>query len=71
MGQPASREDGPAEETVEVTCITIRKVFDDAADGGTAIYAEWSDGLGMADALGMLAFTEHMLVRDFLGDDDA
>lgn len=55
---------------IEVARLTIIKTFDDHADGGAAIRASWSDGLALADALGMLAFAEHTIVRAVLDGDE-
>lgn len=61
----------PTDGASVIASITIRKTFDDHADGGEAVFVEWSDGLGLADALGMLAFTEHAMVRQLMdGLDD-
>jgi hypothetical protein len=57
-------------EGVEIARIVIIKTFDDTADGGSAIFTCYSDGLALTDALGMLAFAQAMTVRDYLGDDD-
>lgn len=62
--------DDPLDGTTEIASITIRKLFDDSADGGVAIFTQWSDDLGLADALGMLSFAEHTFARRILGDDD-
>lgn len=59
------------EMTGEVARITITKVFDDDAVGGTAVCYQLSEGLGLADALGMLTMVEHFVVRDAMCDDDA
>lgn len=58
------------EGSVEVARITIVKTFDDDAEGGAAIYTSYSENLPLVDALGMLAFSQAMTVRDYLGDDD-
>ncbi len=57
-------------EPVELARITIVKTYDDNADGGEAITTTYSEHLGLADALGMLAFSQAMTVRHYLGDDE-
>lgn len=57
-------------QPVELARITIVKTYDDDADGGEAIITTYSDSLGLADALGMLAFASAMTVRDYLDDAD-
>ena len=49
--------DNLPEGATEVARITIVKYFDDNAADGEAVYARYSDGLSLLDALGMLAFT--------------
>jgi hypothetical protein len=58
---------------LEIARITIVKRFDDQADGGDTIHTTYSDGLGLADALGMLAFAQATTAHDYLHhtlDDD-
>ena len=55
---------------VEIARVTIVKTFDDNAEGGAAIWVGYSDGLGLADALGMIAFAQAMTPRTYLDEDD-
>jgi hypothetical protein len=59
------------DDSIEVARITITKTFTDEVEGGSAIFTSYSDGLGLADALGMLAFSQVMTVREYLGDDES
>lgn len=54
---------------IEMARITIVKTFDDDAEGGAGIWTSYSDGLGLADALGMLAYSQATTFRTYMGDD--
>ena len=56
----------------EIARITIVKTFDDDADGGEAIVTEYSEGLSLVDALGMLAFAQATTFDTYVqqADDD-
>lgn len=62
--------DDDVDEGVEIARITIVKSFNDAADGGFMVATTYSEGLALVDALGMLAFSTQMTVREYLGDDE-
>jgi hypothetical protein len=55
-------------EPLEVARITIVKTLD-AEEGDDIITTTYSAGLALSDALGMLAFAQAMVVRDYLDDD--
>lgn len=50
---------------VETARITIVKVFDDNAPGGIGIYTQYSEGLTLVDALGLLSFVQTIAPIDF------
>lgn len=58
------------EGSVEVARITIVKVFTDDSPGGTAVYALYSDHLGLLDAMGMLAFVTATAPHDYRAFED-
>lgn len=72
MSDPDYQREPPADGP-EIARITIVETFADEAEGGSAITIVYSDGLGLADALGMLAFaqatTAHEFLHDATGDD--
>lgn len=54
----------------EIARITIIKSFDDDADGGEAVLTQYSDGLSLVDALGMLAFAQATTLDTYMNDED-
>lgn len=58
-------------DRIEVGRITIIKAFADDSESGSAVRVQYSDGLDMLDALGMLAFAQTLAMAQILeGDDD-
>jgi hypothetical protein len=58
--------DAADESRYEIARITIIKVIE---DDDVVINTDWSDGLALVDALGMLRLAEDTVIRGFMGED--
>lgn len=62
--------EGPNEDSIEVAKITITKYFDERAQGGAACHIEYSEGLSLIDALGMISWVDKFVVDDYTSKND-
>lgn len=49
--------------------ITITKYLDDTIEGGVAVETDYSDGLPLIEALGLLTFATLSVPEDYYGDE--